>query len=566
MNTFSGYVSGNGGAENWATRGAELSVEYDAELYNAAELISKLNARGATLAANSDLRTIFLASWRAWGESMVENFDGVWALALYDKAAQKLFCSRDRFGEKTLYYTAQQAQFAFANTLQKLREFGGDFTIDNLALKKYFAYGFVPAPHTIFQRVYKLPAGNNLVYHLATGEFEYQQYWDYVIDREEKPLANLCEELIALLTNAIKKRTANVEAGVLLSGGVDSSAIVALLSPMKNSVKTFALGFTENTYDESAYAKLVAERFNCQHHLTSLANDDAVQNVVPLLQQLDEPFADDSLLPTFLLHKAARKLVDVALGGDGGDELFGGYEPLRFWQWARRFRLYLPRFMQRAIIAATSSFSSTQNYLSFGVKIKRFFRASAHKLNIWLPSLLAPLSVEEISDLLNTPTNAEEVYSEAISLWKNYAHPIDKMTQYYVKLSLPDLMLAKTTTAARLSGLNLRSPFLDKDVAELARHLPPPWRVNNGLFGGGVTKFLLKKALTNFLPAEILSRKKQGFSPPSGSWWQNGQLSFPPSANINQQFLQKIMAQHHNNINDHKLYLWAQLVLAGMQK
>lgn len=557
------------------TADGELCVIFNGEIYNHRELRRQLEQRGHVFRTRSSDTEVLLHGWREWGVALPERLDGMWAFVIYDRPGGRLFASRDRFGKKPFFYTRQNGVFTFASELSCLRAHPGiGGNIDAASLRKYFAYGFIPAPRTIYENIFKLPPGHNLTYDLAAEKLDCRQYWDFVAEPrdfrpEDEPA--LCEELRELLAAAVKKRLqADVPVGVLLSGGVDSSSVAVLADRAVKAenpaadIATFSIGFTAASYDESPYAERIAEMLHSRHFLTLTTEKEVLEHALPLLSRLDEPMSDDSLLPTWLVCREARRRVTVALGGDGGDELFAGYEPFRFWQWASRYRKYLPKCVHAAVAALVDRVPASQQYIAMSLKLKRFFRASAGNLNIWVPSLLSPLAPGEIAELLGDGTPLEDVYSEAVDAWDSCASPdpVDRMTRYYVKLYLADQLLVKSDRASMLNSLELRCPYLDKDLADFARRLPGRLRVHNGLWGGGETKYLLKKALEPLLPHDILYRKKRGFSPPAGMWFQSGELAIPDSLRFgNPGFAARALAAHRTNRTDHKLYLWAQLTL-----
>jgi asparagine synthase (glutamine-hydrolysing) len=398
------------------TADGALTVVFNGEIYNHQILRRDLETRGHRFVTDHSDTEVLLHGYREWGATLPEKLDGFWAFVIYDRAAQRIFGSRDRFGKKPFFYAASGADFVFASELTALRAHPAlRFSPDPLSLQKYFGYGFIPAPRTIFADIYQLPAGHNFVYEIATGAVRVSEYWDYVIEPQEFTPAQesaKCEELRELLRGAVEKRLrADVPVGILLSGGVDSSSVAALAAQARGEVSTFSIGFAERDFDESPYAAQVAEAIHSKHHLTTMTEREML-GALPILAQIDQPFADDSLLPTYLVCREARKKVTVALGGDGGDELFAGYEPFRYWQWARRLQIYLPKFAPRALAALASLLPAAQGYLSPSLKIKKFFRAAARPLRVWVPSLLAPLAPEEIAELLDAPAPLDEIYAE----------------------------------------------------------------------------------------------------------------------------------------------------------
>lgn len=567
------------GTQPMHTADGRLTVVFNGEIYNQQELRLQLTACGHHFQTDHSDTEVLLHGWREWGQQLPEKLNGMWAFCLYDRSGQTLFLSRDRFGKKPLYYTLQAKTssdeestgcFAFASELSALRQHPAlRFDLDQTALRKYFAYAFIPAPRTIFQNVQKLPAAHNLLFSLSDHRLTISRYWEYRIEPFEKLPAHPDEEwgerLRELLDRAVQRRLmADVPLGVLLSGGVDSSAIAALAARHTPELKTFSIGFNEDSFDESPYARRVSTLIHSRHYETRLSQEEARLHASDILSRLDEPMADDSLLPTWLVCREARKEVTVVLGGDGGDELFAGYEPFKFWPWGRRFDIYLPSLVQKGIslgvAAVANQFGASHDYMPLPMKLKRFFRASGYGMRVWIPALMAPLSLADIAELLGAPCPLDEVYSEAIEAWDECAspHPADRLTQYYVRLYLQNEILAKGDRASMLNSLELRSPFLDLEVADFARQIPANYRHRHG-----VGKYILKKALEPLLPHDILYRKKHGFSAPAGRWFRDEGLVFSTHAPKigNRSFFAHALEEHKNAHDDQTRYLWAQYAL-----
>lgn len=554
------------GVQPMHTIDSMLTVIFNGEIYNHKELRLELEDAGHTFITDHSDTEVLLHGWREWGKELPTKLNGMWAFAIYDKNSNKLFLSRDRFGQKPLFYTLQDNNFVFGSELTALKKHPGiSCNNDEMSLKKYFAYGFIPHPRTIYQNIFKLPGGHNLTLDISSMKFSIEKYWEYKIEPTTEipnnPLESWGEELRELLSEAVKRRLmSDVPLGVLLSGGIDSSAIAAFASQHTDNLQTFSIGFKEKSYDESPYASRVAKMLGTKHHLSMLSVGDTKNFSQFVLENMDEPMADDSLLPTFMVCKETRKKVTVALGGDGGDELFAGYEPFRFWHLARRYNIYLPRTIHRAVESLVSLIPASQNYMALSLKLKRFFHASGRGMKFWVPALLAPLSIDEISDLTDSKNDINEIYSEAIKSWEGCAsnHHVDRMTQYYVDYYLQDEILVKGDRASMLNSLEVRCPFLDINVADFARKIPAKYRIQKK-----ITKYILKKALEDVLPHEILYRSKQGFSPPTGKWFQNNEASFFSDSPRygKSDFLTRALNDHQANRNDQHLYLWSQLVL-----
>ena len=559
------------GAQPMTTVDGTLTVIFNGEIYNHKELRRELEQKGHTFQTNHSDTEVLLHAYRQWGEGFTSRLNGMWALCIYDQNENRLLLSRDRFGQKPLYYTQIGNELIFSSELSGIEQHPQARTdISEISLQKFFAYGFIPHPHTIYRQVHKLPGGYNLLYSLDNSELQLKRYWKYTIEPDysllHKPKEDLYSELRHLLAQATKRRLeSDVSLGILLSGGIDSSAIATFAATDSPNISTFSIGFDQRSYDESAFSTRVANQLQSNHHLDVLTLEQTKDYLPEILSRLDEPQGDDSLLPTYLVCRTAREKVTVALGGDGGDELFSGYEPFRFWRWGRRYNLYLPGCLQRFIESHTDKLPRSDRYMSRNLKLKRFFHASGLKMPVWIPSLLAPLHLEDIAELFNQRISLDELYSEAIADWNDCqsSWPGDKISQYYVDYYLQDGILAKTDRASMLNSLELRSPFLDIELVDFARKLPHQLKINCG-----TTKYILKKALKPLLPHDILYRSKQGFSPPVSGWFTNGSLSLQGRniAGIRKEKIEDLLQKHRNGSTDNRLFLWNQLALEYFQQ
>lgn len=554
------------GQQPMTTVDGRLTVVYNGEIYNHRELRADLEAHGHVFRTDHSDTEVLLHGWREWGTHLPERLNGMWAFAVYDRDEKLLFLSRDRFGQKPLFYHHHGDTFVFGSELDALGAHPAvPRAIDPVSVQKYFAYGFIPAPRSILRNVCKLPAGHNALYRLRESTLTVQRYWQFRPEPADTlppgGEAEWCEELRHHLRNAVRRRLmADVPLGILLSGGIDSSAVAAMASGDRETVHTFSIGFQERSYDESPHAARVARHLGTDHTLSMLSQEDVRAHGLSVLDRMDEPMADDSLLPTYLVCREARKRVTVALGGDGGDELFAGYEPFGVLHWARRCRDYLPRPVHAALEALIGCLPASPRYMSLEFKCKRFFHGALCRDALWIPVWMSPLFPEDVAELLAEPVDPESLYEEAIQAWEGCPSPdpIDRATQYYIDLYLQEEILVKGDRASMMNGLELRCPFLDIDVVNFARKIPAAYRLR-----GGTGKYLLKKALEPLLPRDILYRSKQGFSPPTGHWFRDGSLAFEKTERTAAEatFLETALAAHRNGKRDHKLYFWAQLAL-----
>src|ERR1022692_4332651 len=434
------------------------------------------------------------------------------------------------------------------------------------ALKKYFGYGYIPAPHTILENVYKLPGGHSFILDIESPELapRVEKYWDFVLEPftgseiPADPEGTWGEELRTRLDDAVRRRlVADVPVGVFLSGGIDSSAVTAFASRHvpAGRLKTFCIGFEEASFDESVYSRRVAQLFKTDHHLETLSISKAHSLLPTIARRLDEPMGDSSLLPTYLLSQFTRSQVKVALGGDAGDELFAGYDPFVALRKAELYSKIVPRPVHRAICMLAARMPVSHSYMSFDFRLKRTLRGLSYPPRLWLPVWTASLDASELGDLFSEPADLEEIFSEAIAIWEGCAQTdvVDRTLQYFTKLYLQDDILVKVDRASMMHGLEVRAPFLDIDFVNFARRIPSAWKYRHGQ-----TKYILKKALETVLPTDVLYRKKQGFGVPIGAWFKNGQLGLDdaPLPCLNGAFVKARLAEHRSNRTDQRAFLW----------
>lgn len=561
----------SGGAQPMVSGDARLVVVFNGAIYNAAELRTELEALGHRFKSTHSDTEVLLQGYREWGRALPLKLNGMWAFVLFDRDRAQLFGSRDRFGEKPLFYVHRDGTFAFASELTGLRCHPvTPTTLSRIALKKYFAYGYIPAPHCILEGVRQLPAGHSFSYDLASDRLKLERYWEFVLepreDRPADPVATWGEELRVLLSRAVRRRlVADVPVGVLLSGGIDSSAIAAFATQHlpPGELATFAMGFTERSFDETSWALSVARHLQTNHRAEVLSPDEARMLLPKIVSRLEQPLGDPSLLPTLLLCRFARRHVTVALGGDGGDELFAGYDPFRALGPAKQYARWVPKRIHAAIKYVVAKLPVSHRHLSLEFKLKRTLRGLDYPARVWLPIWMSPLDPEQLAELLDEPVDIEEVYAEAIEAWDRCAHPdpVDRTIQFFTRLYFASGILVKLDRASMMNALECRSPFLDNDVVEFARQLPSEWKLRHG-----ETKYLLKRALAPLLPRPVLYRPKHGFGVPVGRWFRDGTLMLDTASlpsEVSHAFARRAAMSHRTGAGNHGAFLWNALVLSG---
>jgi asparagine synthase (glutamine-hydrolysing) len=430
-------------------------------------------------------------------------------------------------------------------------------------LKKYFAYGYIPEPNSLYEGICKLPSGSNLLLDLSSLRPQIRKYWQFRLepfDRiPDRPEEEWGERIRDLLGRAVRRRlVADVPVGVFLSGGIDSSTVTALAAEAVGAerLKTFSIGFAEKSFDESDAAARAAALFGTDHSSRRLSMHRAADLMPVIAAGLDEPLGDSSILPTYLLCRETRKRVTVALGGDGGDELFAGYDPFRALGAAAAYARLVPRPVHQGVLLAASLLPVSHRNISLDFKLKRTLRGLSYPPKLWNPVWMGPLSPAELRDLFDEPFDVESVYSEAIDCWDGCrgAHLVDRTLMFFTELYLKNDILAKVDRASMMHSLEVRTPFLDIELVDFVRRIPHTYK-----FRGGRTKYIFKKAAAPLLPPEIRNRKKKGFGAPVGAWLRQERLPWarrPPPVAAFDGFLRRYRKDHIDGRKDHRLFLF----------
>ncbi len=506
-----------GGHQPMLDASGQLCITFNGEIYNYQELRRELAAQGHVFRTASDTEVI-LEAYRAWGTDCLQRFNGMFAFGLFDSGKQQLFLARDRAGEKPLFYYQTTGRFLFASELKALmahREFPR--ILDLEALNSYLAYGYVPGDQCILQGAHKLPPGHALLYDLRQGGAQVWPYWSLpeADSREQASEEELVAELEARLMDSVRLRLiADVPVGISLSGGLDSSLVTAMAARISTGpVKTFNISFAgHGRYDEAPYARLVARHFGTEH--TELVAEPATVELLPrLARQFDEPLADHSMVPTFLVSQLLRKEVTVALGGDGGDELFGGYPHYNFLLKEERYRRFVPTPIRSWAAAAAARFLPLglrgRNHL---IGFDRDLAWSIAHINLFFDyhsrqRLLSPLVRNGWQ-----ASAAPEDYRAG--LCRAGASPLYQAAATDFQTTMAEAYLVKVDRASMLCSLEMRAPFLDHRLVEFAfGRVPDRLRV-----AGDQRKILLRRLAQRLLPAELDITRKQGFTMPLGSW------------------------------------------------
>ena len=549
-------------------------VVFNGEIYNFQGLASELASHGHRFRTHSDTEVIVHA-WEQWGERCVDRFRGMFAFALWDRNSETLFLARDRLGKKPLYYAMlPDGRFIFGSELKALMTHPGlSREIAPRSVEDYFAYGYVPEPATIFRNVFKLPPAHTLTLRRGRPVGEPHEYWD-VHFRAAGPMRedDVAVELIERLREAVKIRlVSEVPLGAFLSGGVDSSAVVAMMAQAtEGPVNTCSISFGDPAFNESAYAAQVAERYRTNHRVQQVESDD-FDLIDRLADMYDEPFADSSAMPTYRVCQLARRQVTVALSGDGGDENFAGYRRYRWHLYEERVRSLLPQAIRRPLFGFLGAVYPKADWAPKVFRAKSTFQALArdtiegyfHSVSILADPLRARLF---------SPAFKRELQGyHAVEVLRRHARrsPTDdalSRAQYLdIKTYLPGDILTKVDRASMAHSLEVRVPILDHEFVEWVSGLPAGFKHREG-----EGKYILKKALRPYLSDEILYRSKMGFTVPLAGWFRGplrqrlrDALLGPVLADsgiFDRQYLEKLVDQHQSGTRDHSAALWSLLM------
>ena len=568
-------------------------VMMNGELYNYREVRAGLEKSGHRFTTQSDTE-ILPHLYEEYGDALVDHLNGMFAFALWDTRKKKLLIARDRFGEKPLYYGVFDGKLIYASEPKALLAHPSvRAELDLDALRHYLSFDYVPAPMSIYKGIYKLPASHLLT--IENGEVKTRRYWKLTwqknaeartsvraksngdtntlpTGRVSAPIDRAAAELRDLLFDAVRMRlVSDVPLGILLSGGIDSSTVAAFATQhATEKVKTFSIGFEEDSFDESKYARLVANHLNTEHYEDHLSAEKAGDLISEIGTWLDEPLSDGSLIPTYLLSRFVRKHVTVALGGDGGDELFAGY-PMYFGHKMAAIYDAIPRFLRAGIIepVVNNLPVSTKN-LSFDYKAKRFVAASKYDAVTRHHSWFGSFSIGDQDRLLSKDVLAAssgDIYRGAKELLKttDAITEIERMQFLDINFYMAEDILTKVDRAAMAVSLETRAPFLDPRVAQFAASIPLDYRLK-----GNKGKYILKKAVADLLPKTILQRPKKGFGIPIAEWLK-GRLNpllhdmLSPSrlyeqGLFNSEYIQRLIAEHETGKASHHKELWTLLV------
>ena len=549
---------------------ASVVVVFNGEIYNFQDLVPELQSLGHVFRTRSDTEVIVHA-WEAWGQQCLQRFRGMFAFALWDRKKQVLFLARDRLGVKPLYYSLlPNGQLVFGSELKSLLVHPNlSREMDPFSVEDYFAYGYIPEPRTIFKGVFKLPPGCMLTVRHAKPLPEPVEYWDIAFTSSLRITEKEAqEELIHRLRESVRIRLiSEVPLGAFLSGGVDSSAVVAMMAGLSaDPVVTCSIAFGDAAFNESAYAQTVADRYHTQHHVEQVDPDD-ISLVDRLAMVYDEPYADSSAIPTYRVCELARKTVTVALSGDGGDENFGGYRRYRWHVNEERLRSSLPLWLRRPAFGLLGRLYPKADWAPRMFRAKSTFEALARNS---VEAYFHGVSVMHDGirhNLISSRLRRELQGYSAVEVLKRHAaraqcdHPLSLVQYLDLKTYLVGDINTKVDRASMAHGLEVREPLMDHTLVEWLATLSPDLKLNRG-----EGKYLLKRALEPFLPEDILYRRKMGFAVPLAKWFRGPLRQEMSNAVLgpvlaetgwfNAPFLRQLVEDHQSGRRDYSTPLW----------
>lgn len=534
----------------------DYTIVFNGEIYNFQAIKEELISLGHTFNTSGDTE-VLLKAYQEWGQAAVPKLNGMFAFAIHDKISNTLFCSRDRLGVKPFYYYWKDGMFEICSQLKPISE---NKTINKEAVSIYLDCTYIPSPYSIYNDVYKLPPGNNLIIDLNNKTHKVEEYWNLKpVIASNLSYEEAVEEVHDLFEDAVRIRLqSDVPFGSFLSGGIDSALVTSLASKIsKDKIKTFSIGFEDPKYDESKIAATYAGILGTEHKETIGKAKDILEMLPTLLEVYDEPFADSSALPSLLLNKITKQDVTVALSGDGGDESFLGYNSF---DWVKKFNylLYIPYFVRSLISMLIPIFI----YKNITEPLKRIFKIKNNH------EFIAGIFTGYNSITLNRSLNW-------LSNYKNYKHlsynNYQKTADLNIKLWLENDSNVKVDRASMAFSVEVRSPFLDYRIIEFARTLPISYR-----YYPGKKKRILRDVLKKYIPEEVFDQPKSGFSVPLGEWIREdlrkemlevlSDENLKMVHNLNIPKFKKMLEEHMDGNADYKSYIWRVYVLIKWMK
>lgn len=545
----------------------KIVIVFNGEIYNYRELKLKLEESGVTFKTTSDTEVI-LKLYEKYGVESFKWLDGMFGFSIYDQHKDKLFIARDFFGEKPLYYINTDKQFIWASELKSIVDLL-DFKpeISNKGLNLFLRLTYIPAPYSIYDNIYKLEANHYIEFDLKTNEFVINKICEETLPEEQNISFEEAKKTVKdLVYESVESRSiSDVPLGTFLSGGVDSSITSLCLSQSTSKkIETFSIGFKEAKSDETDKSRLVAELIGSNHHEFKIGEDDLRDNIAEILLNFDEPFSDTAALPTYFVSKKTKDYVKVALTGDGGDEVFGGYNKYYVGKMNSRYTNVIPEFAHNTILSASKYLLATKNdNRGKRFKIKKMLKAINYNGEHYWDIISLANTEKELTEILNPNRHINNLFGEyKDTLYSDKAKTLTEFRHIDKILSLEGGMLAKVDRTSMQNSLECRAPFLNKKIWDYTNTLP-----ENFLMNGWNKKYILKEAFRNQFPEEFLEKSKQGFGSPVGNWLKSSlrkelesfiDMDFLKNQNIfNTDKIIPLVKDHLNSARDNTFRVWA---------
>lgn len=563
-------VSSSGNQPMW-NESLTAAIVFNGEIYNFRELKEELCLKKPRVFKSKTDTEVILGLYDEYGEQCFEKLNGMFAIAIYDFRLNKLILARDRFGKKPLYWGVFGGTVLFGSELKALFKHPSfKKEIDLESLNKYLAYEYVPTPNSIFKGVYKLEPASCVSF--VKGEIKKKTFWNTTFDTKNISISEALGALDDELEKSVKRRmVSDVSLGIFLSGGIDGSAVAYYAQKnSKEKIKTFSIGFKEESFDESGYAKQVSDFLGTDHYSEILSAEDLLEAVPRIGDVLDEPIADAAVIPTLFLSEFAKKQVTVVLGGNGGDELFAGYPTFQAEKFASLYSL-IPASIQNFIKKVISFIPVSDSYFSFGFRIKKFTDGfgvdKKYRHQTWIGGFSKQdrekLFKKEVWSKLKNTNEYEEIdgYLKEVknASWGN------KLLHLYQRTYLMDEVMAQVDRASMFHALEVRAPFLDFVLADFVNSLPYSYKIR-----GFTTKYILKRLMRGKLPQNIIDRPKKGFGIPLTGWLKNELKGFcnetlnrgdiEKAGFFDFDFVENLKNDHFSGKKDNRKLLWTLLV------
>lgn len=564
-----------GGDQPIGNEDGTIQIVFNGEIYNYRALRSRLEKKGHLFRTHSDTETL-VHLYEELGRDLVKELRGMFAFALWDRNEQVLLLARDRFGQKPLYYSFNGERLLFGSEIKAILAYGGvSREVDPQALEDYLAFGFVPGGQSIFSEIRKLEPASTMLVNAARWEESRIRYWHLRGEVDSNRTAEDWQEVVSekFSESIAAHRVADVPIGSFLSGGLDSSAVTAVLAGMGTEpVRTFSMGFEERRFSELDYARVVADRFGTRH-VEEIVTADAIESLAALTHSYDEPFADASAIPTMRVSQLARQHVKVVLSGDGGDEAFGGYSRYAHDLKEAAIREHLPKSIRHRLLGPLATIWPKADWLPRILRLKTVLTnlsldpAAAYANTLCLCRL--PLRKQLLSSSLKGRLSGYVAERQVIESFGPHGDdPLRGMLASDLHMMLPCDFLTKVDRASMAHGLEVRPPLVDHELMELAWTVPSRWKIRDG-----ETKWLFKKLSERWLPHDIIYRKKQGFEIPIDNWlrgplqnlFEETVLSSrsPLGEYLDLAVVRRLYSQHRNRSGRHGNLLWSILVLGA---